>query len=76
MCRFEPTEAFGELEALFAEEMSLLKAEKWDESQLVYNEIERRVKLINPDDPSMIAGFVLHIDGNDAWFRYQKKHGE
>ena len=73
LCRFEPTPSFGDLEALFAEEMSLLKAEKWHESQVVYNKIERRVKLINPDDPSMIEAFVLHIDGKEAWFRYRKK---
>jgi hypothetical protein len=73
LCRFEPTPSFAGLEALFAEEMSLLRAEKWHESQLVYMEIERRVKLIYPDDPSMIAAFVLHIDGDQAWFRYRKK---
>ena len=73
LCRFEPTPAFADLENLFAEETSLLKAEKWEESQTVYNEIERRVKLINPDDPSMIEAFVLHIDGDEAWFRYRRK---
>lgn len=74
LCRFEPTDTFGDLRELFDREMSLLKAEKWDESQSVYNEIERRVKLIDPGDPSMIESFVLHIDGNEAWFRYRKKH--
>lgn len=76
LCTFEPTPAFAELEPLFAEEMALLKAEKWEESQTVYNEIERRVKLIDPDDPSMIESFVLHIDGTEAWFRYRKKKAE
>ena len=73
LCKFEPTAEFGDLKELFAEEMSLLKAENWHESQQVYFEIERRVKLIYPEDPSMIESFVLHIDGNEAWFRYRKK---
>ncbi len=55
---------------MFARELALLDGidghvEEWEAA---YAEIERRVSLSSPDGP--VAEFLLHIDGDRAWFRW------
>jgi hypothetical protein len=71
--RFAATPAFEPLRELFARELALverLEAEP-DEWERAYGEIRRRVSLISPDGP--VPEFLLHIDGDTAWFRWSDK---
>ncbi|CAM5599425.1 hypothetical protein STENM327S_02937 [Streptomyces tendae] len=63
--------AYGAVRELFARELALAEAddtEHWTRWEAVYAEIERRVRLVSPDGP--VAEFLLHIEGDRAWFRW------
>jgi hypothetical protein len=69
--RFRAGPAFGGVEDLFARELAL--AERDDDGhradwEAVHAEIGRRVRLVSPDGP--VAEFLLHIQGERAWFRW------
>lgn len=69
--RFRAGPAYGAVQDLFARELALAErddAGHWAEWEAVYGEIERRVRLVSPDGP--VAGFLLHIRGERAWFRW------
>ncbi|MFF7796212.1 hypothetical protein [Streptomyces olivaceus] len=69
--RFEAGPAYGDVRDLFARELALAErddAGHREEWETVYGEIERRVRLVSPDGP--VAGFLLHIRGDRAWFRW------
>ncbi|MFE2459137.1 hypothetical protein [Streptomyces sp. NPDC059402] len=69
--RFRAGPAFDAVRGLFARELALAErdgAEHWAEWETVYAEIGRRVRLVSPDGP--VAEFLLHIDGDRAWFRW------
>lgn len=69
--RFEAGPAYGDVRDLFARELALAErddAGHWEEWEALYGEIERRVRLVSPDGP--VAGFLLHIRGDRAWFRW------
>lgn len=71
-CRFEPTEAFAAIAALFAEEVRLLEAGgKTDAWRAVYDRIDAIGLELRPRDAGMSAGKfpLLHISGEHAWFR-------
>ncbi|SNX65804.1 hypothetical protein SAMN06272735_7644 [Streptomyces sp. TLI_55] len=59
---------------LFARELALAERdddghrEEWER---VYDEIRRRVSLVSPDGP--VPEFLLHIEGDRAWFRWSDK---
>jgi hypothetical protein len=68
--RFRAGPAYGAVQELFARELALLEGgegpgEEWE---AVYAEIERRVRLVSPDGP--VAEFLLHVQGERAWFRW------
>ncbi|MBZ6105561.1 hypothetical protein ACF1HU_20480 [Streptomyces olivaceus] len=72
--RFEAGPAYGDVRDLFARELALAErddAGHWEEWEAVYGEIERRVRLVSPDGP--VAGFLLHIRGDRAWFRWSEE---
>lgn len=70
-CHFEPTEAFEEIKPLFDEELHLLEADEMDAWDKVYEAIlSLGLRLQSLDDNTAIEEFLLHIDGNQAWFRY------
>ncbi|MFB7656861.1 MULTISPECIES: hypothetical protein [unclassified Streptomyces] len=69
--RFRPGPAHAAVQDLFARELALAErddAGHWAEWEEVYAEIERRVRLLSPDGP--VAEFLLHIEGDRAWFRW------
>lgn len=69
--RFRAGPAFGAVRDLFARELALVTqdgAEHRAEWEAVSAEIERRVRLVSPDGP--VAEFLLHIEGDRAWFRW------
>ncbi|MFG3320856.1 hypothetical protein ACGF3J_22690 [Streptomyces sp. NPDC048171] len=69
--RFRPGPAHAAVQDLFARELALVERDdaghraEWEE---VCAEIERRVRLLSPDGP--VAEFLLHIEGDRAWFRW------
>ncbi|WP_435253278.1 hypothetical protein [Streptomyces tendae] len=69
--RFRAGPAYGAVRDLFVRELALVErdgAEHRAEWEAVSAEIERRVRLVSPDGP--VAEFLLHIEGDRAWFRW------
>ncbi|MEU6380709.1 hypothetical protein [Streptomyces sp. NPDC046909] len=66
--RFTAAPAFDALRELFARELALVEGGEGEEWERVYDEIRRRVSLCSPDGP--VPEFLLHIDGDRAWFRW------
>ncbi|MEV5872343.1 hypothetical protein [Streptomyces tendae] len=69
--RFRAGPAYGAVRDLFVRELALVEgdgAEHRAEWEAVRAEIERRVRLVSPDGP--VAEFLLHIEGDRAWFRW------
>ncbi|MEU2296853.1 hypothetical protein [Streptomyces antibioticus] len=72
--RFGPGPGFADVEPFFARELALLEAGleaegyDWQEWARAYEEVRRRVRLVSPSGP--VAEFLLHIQGEQAWFRW------
>ncbi|MEV6945120.1 hypothetical protein AB0N07_24565 [Streptomyces sp. NPDC051172] len=69
--RFTAGPAFAAVRDLFARELALIERddeEHWQEWEAAYDEITRRVSLSSPDGP--VPEFLLHIEGDRAWFRW------
>ncbi|MDG9719534.1 hypothetical protein [Streptomyces sp. DH24] len=69
--RFVPGPAYDGVRELFARELALTERDDddhWTEWEAAYDEIRRRVTLSSPDGP--VPEFLLHIDGDQAWFRW------
>ncbi|MFD0432957.1 hypothetical protein [Streptomyces chartreusis] len=72
--RFTPGSGYEAVRDLFARELALLErdqeaeAEAWEAA---YDEIRSRVSLASPDGP--VAEFLLHIEGDRAWFRWSEE---
>lgn len=69
--RFSATPAFEPLRELFVRELALVDGEEFEEWERAYDEVRRRVSLTSPDSP--VPEFLLHIDGDRAWFRWSDK---
>jgi hypothetical protein len=72
--RFTPGPAYDAVSDLFARELALLERdydEAWEAWEEAYDEIRRRVSLFSPDGP--VAEFLLHIEGDRAWFRWSEE---
>jgi hypothetical protein len=70
--RFAPTDAFGDVQALFEEELALVDPEgeiDVDAWESVYQQITDALTLLEPNG-TPVAEFLLHISGEDAWFRW------
>jgi hypothetical protein len=66
--------AYDAVRELFARELALAEQDDdghWDEWERVHDEIRRRVSLVSPDGP--VPEFLLHIEGDRAWFRWSDK---
>jgi hypothetical protein len=71
MCSFEPTESFAEVEPLFEEELRLLDAEEMEAWERAYGRVTSLgLRLIDEESGKQIGEFLLHIRGDEAWFRY------
>ncbi|MEU6357292.1 hypothetical protein ABZ896_49675 [Streptomyces sp. NPDC047072] len=69
--RFTAGPAYESVRELFARELALIERDDEDrreEWEAAYDEITRRVSLVAPDGP--VAEFLLHIEGDRAWFRW------
>ncbi|MFF3332438.1 hypothetical protein ACFYWX_23225 [Streptomyces sp. NPDC002888] len=69
--RFVPGPAYDTVQALFTRELALLEGDfddRVEEWETVYDEIRRHVSLSSPDGP--VPEFLLHIEGDRAWFRW------
>ncbi|WP_405593893.1 hypothetical protein [Streptomyces sp. NBC_01092] len=72
--RFTPGPGYDAVRDLFARELALVERDD-DEALAVweaaYEEIRSRVSLSSPDGP--VAEFLLHIEGDRAWFRWSEE---
>ncbi|WP_105970905.1 hypothetical protein [Streptomyces geranii] len=66
--RFVPQAAFAEVEAWFVESLALMEAEEYGRFDVAYDRIARALTLVSPEGP--VAEFLLHIEGDQAWFRW------
>ncbi|GAB3150965.1 hypothetical protein GCM10027161_50630 [Microbispora hainanensis] len=70
--RFVARSGYAAVEPLFVEELALIEADgelDYDAWEAVYARISDQVKLIAPDGWP-VTDFLLHISGQDAWFRW------
>jgi hypothetical protein len=76
MCRFEPTPAFEEIRPLFEQELKLSNSEDWqEEDSQAWEDIYQRImdlgiRLDDVNGSETIGEFLLHVEGDHAWFRY------
>lgn len=66
--RFVPGTAFSAVEPVFTRSLALSEAEDWEAFDEAYEEITEAVSLVSPSGP--VAEFLLHIQGEKAWFRW------
>jgi hypothetical protein len=68
--RFTPGPGYASVRDLFARELALVARvdEDVEEWEAAYDEIRSRVSLSSSDGP--VAEFLLHIEGDRAWFRW------
>ena len=71
LCRFEPAEGFAAVAELFAEELGLLEEDEMDAWAMVQEQIAARELWLRPlHGGEPIREFLLHVDGDRAWFRF------
>jgi hypothetical protein len=69
-CRFRPTPAFDRVAPLFAAELGLLNREEMDAWEAAYARIADLGLELRPVGGGVpIREFILHVDGDEAWFR-------
>ncbi|MGW1195669.1 hypothetical protein ACWD4B_07365 [Streptomyces sp. NPDC002536] len=66
--RFLPEPAFGRFKLWFDEVNALVEAEEFERFDDAYDRIENALTLMSPSGP--VAEFLLHIDQDRAWFRW------
>ncbi|MGY4981696.1 hypothetical protein ACWCYL_31880 [Streptomyces sp. 900105755] len=66
--RFVPTAGFAGVKPLFERELALAEEEEWDEWDSVIGEINEKLQLVAPAGP--VAEFLLHVEGEQASFRW------
>ena len=68
---FAPTIAFEEVRPLFLQELKLLNADQMGEWELLQTQIQTlELKLVPSDGSDSVSDFLLHIDAENAWWRY------
>jgi hypothetical protein len=68
---FKPAAGFRVVRPFFDRERELLDADRMDEWQTAWDEIEALGLRLEPvAGGADITEFVLHIDGSKAWWRY------
>ena len=68
---FTPAPAFASFQPLFDRERRLLEADRMEEWQEAWDEIEQHgLRLVPADGSEPISEFLVHIDGRTAWWRY------
>lgn len=68
---FDPTREFEEFRPLFDRELALLNADRMDEWESAWEAIATlRMRLEPVTAGPAVHEFLLHIDGQKAWWRY------
>lgn len=67
----DPKPAFERYRELFAKEAAASEAagDDWTAADLLYHRIRAQLRLARPDG-SDVPEFLLHIDGEEAWWRW------
>ncbi|MEV8100563.1 hypothetical protein [Kitasatospora sp. NPDC085879] len=65
---FRPGPAWAAVAPWFAETLALLETEEYDGFDEAYERVSAELTLSAPTGP--VAEFLLHIDGDRAWFRW------
>ena len=69
-CRFTRTEAFAHVAPLFAATLAHLEADEMEQLEAAYEHVAALGLALRPAPGSRAIGeFLLHIDGDSAWFR-------
>ncbi|MFD7630324.1 hypothetical protein ACFV7Q_30610 [Streptomyces sp. NPDC059851] len=66
--RFTAQRAFAEFRPWFDEALAALDAEDFERFDEVYASMSRTLILVSPTGP--VAEFLLHVRGDEAWFRW------
>jgi hypothetical protein len=71
-CQFKPTSEFESVKPFFDKELELVNSEAdWDEWDKTYQTLlDMNVRMIDTLTGEESREFLLHIDGDEAWFRY------
>jgi hypothetical protein len=68
---FQAAPAYAAVKQLFSEELRLLQADEMDAWEEVWAEIEEPgLKLLPTDGGAAISELLIHLDGEEAWWRY------
>ncbi len=68
---FDPAPAFEEVRPLFDQELALLNADRMDEWEAAWAEVEALGLRLEPVPAGVaITEFLLHVEGPRAWWRY------
>ncbi|MFK4066756.1 hypothetical protein [Streptomyces sp. NPDC029674] len=67
---FSPLPAFSQFKPWFDEINALVEAEEFERFDDVYDRIEDALTLVSASGP--VDQFLLHIDHDRAWFRWQE----
>ena len=67
--RVEARPAFDGIRPLFDAEWAASQVEDWDRADELYRQINAALRLADPDGVE-VAEFLLHIQGDDAWWRW------
>ena len=69
-CDFTPTPAFEDVRSYFDDELKLLEADAMDAWERAYKRVNSLgLRLIDVENEKDVGEFILHIRGNEAWFR-------
>ncbi|MFF7456311.1 hypothetical protein [Kitasatospora sp. NPDC008115] len=66
--RFVPGPGFAAVEPWFTEAAALVEADEWERFEECYDRIASTLTLVGPKGPA--AEFLLHIEGDQARFRW------
>ena len=55
----------------FDEALALIEADDLERFEAAYDRISEELMLVSPSGP--VADFLLHIDGDEAWFRWSEE---
>ncbi len=70
-CKFEPTTDFAPFKPLFDTELRLLDTAADDDWAEAYDKIaDLDLRLVPVDGGAAIKEFLLHVQDDEAWFRY------
>jgi hypothetical protein len=69
--RFDPEAGFDQVKPWFDEALALIEADDFERFEAAYDRISQELRLVSPSGP--VADFLLHIDGDEAWFRWSEE---